>query len=381
MKKRVLFVNDEMQMGGVARILNTLLANLDRNQYEIDLLVLHHHGAMLNEIPNDIRVLKGSAFFNTIDIPLKQCNLKQLFSKLRLLFYMKTGLIKRKIQSERKKIVPDCYDIEFSAKEGFCTIFTAFGDSKRKLNWVQVDYKQSNYSKNHMKLVYCALQRIDLNIACSKQVQESYRQLFPIENIVVLKNLIDQNRIKQLSLINCNIEVGKNKIHLICVARFHPQKGLDRLIRVFAKLQDYYQLSIIGDGELKEELYQLASDLSVFEKINWLGFQTNPYQYIRCADLFVMPSVYEGYPTITIESLICTTPVLSTEVAGIASQLTRPEYGFIVGNDEEAIYHKLDELKNQKVLLGQYKTQLLSYVYDNESILKQLDLYFNQSKI
>ena len=41
MKKKVLFVNDEMTMGGVARILNTFLAKIDRNKYDVELLVLH----------------------------------------------------------------------------------------------------------------------------------------------------------------------------------------------------------------------------------------------------------------------------------------------------------------------------------------------------
>ena len=40
-KRRILFVNDEMEMGGVARVLNTLMKNLDQQVYQIDLLVLH----------------------------------------------------------------------------------------------------------------------------------------------------------------------------------------------------------------------------------------------------------------------------------------------------------------------------------------------------
>ena len=50
-KRRILFVNDEMEMGGVARVLNTLMKNLDQQVYQIDLLVLHKTGTLLQDIP------------------------------------------------------------------------------------------------------------------------------------------------------------------------------------------------------------------------------------------------------------------------------------------------------------------------------------------
>ena len=71
-KRKILFVNDEMEMGGVARVLNTLMNNLDRERYDIDLLVLHKTGALLKEIPADVRVLAGTSFFRTVDCPLKE---------------------------------------------------------------------------------------------------------------------------------------------------------------------------------------------------------------------------------------------------------------------------------------------------------------------
>lgn len=371
MKKKVLFVNDEMTMGGVARILNTFLKYIDKDKYDIDLLVLHKRGELLSEIPIGINVLEGTSFFNTIDMPLSLCKGSKLFSKIRLLFYMKTGLIKKKIASERKKMLNKQYDIEFSAKEGFCTIFTAYGDSKRKLNWVQVDYKKSNYSSHHMDLVKDALSHIDMNIACSDTVSNSYKEVFKVKNIEVVHNLVDEERIKELSNEEKDIELDNKKINLICVARFHKQKGVDRLINSYAKLKEYYNLVIIGDGELKEELYNLAKEKNCFDDIKWLGIRSNPYVDIKTSDLLVMPSLYEGYPTLSVETLISGTPVLATKVAGIDEQLTKVEHGWIVDNSEEALYMKLDELKDKKELLKAYKEKLKEYKYDNDSILSK----------
>lgn len=371
MKKKILFVNDEMTMGGVARILNTFLNKIDRERYDVDVLILHKRGELLREIPSGINVIGGSSFFNTIDIPLKSCKLNNIFSKLRLVFYMKTGLIKNKIAKERKKILDKHYDIEFSAKEGFCTIFNAYGDSDKKVNWVQVDYKESNYSSNHMGLVKDALKHIDMNIACSEKVMNSYKELFGVERICVVNNLMDDQRIYNLSLEPQTIAPVEDKINMICVARFHHQKGLDRLIKAYAKVKDYYKLVIIGDGELKEELYQLAKDNNVFDDIEWLGMRSNPYADIRASELFVLPSLYEGYPTITVESLISDTPVLALEVAGVKEQIIEPEYGWVIENGEEALTNKLIELKDQKPLLKEYKAKLVNYKYDNERILNR----------
>lgn len=376
MRKKILFVNDEMTMGGVARILNTFLKMIDREQYEVDLLVLHKRGELLEEVPKDINILEGTSFFNAIDIPLRQCKGVALFRKLVLLFYMKTGLIKRKIKRERKKILSKHYDIEFSAKEGFCTIFTGYGDSDKKINWVQVDYKESNYSSNHMSLVKDALKNIDMNIACSAKVMESYKELFDVKRICVIHNLVDEERIRSLSLKDKSIETDGEKINLITVARFHKQKGVDRLINAYAKLKNHYTLTIIGDGELKDELYGLAKEKACFDDIKWLGIRTNPYPDVRACDLFVMSSLYEGYPTMTIESLISDTPVLTTSVAGVGEQINEKN-GWIVENSEEALTAKLNELKKSKELLKEMKKYLLDYHYDNQKILNEYYKLFN----
>lgn len=370
MKKKILFVNDEMTMGGVARILNTFLKMIDRDQYDVDLLVLHKRGELLSEIPSGINVIEGSKFFSCIDRPLSECKGMELFYKLRLLFYMKTDLIKNKIVSERNKILNKHYDIEFSAKEGFCTIFTGYGDSDFKVNWVQVDYKESNYSSHHMGLVRDALTHIDMNIACSNQVRDSYQELFGVNRICVVHNLVDEDRIRNMSLEPCDLKLDDKKINIITVARFHPQKAVDRLIRAYSKLKDYYNLIIIGDGGLKDYLYNLAKELNCFDDISWLGLKSNPYPYVRKCDLFVMSSLYEGYPTMTVESLLSDTPVLTTLVAGVSEQIDDSN-GWIVENSEEGLFNKLDEIKNDKANLLKLKKNLENYHYDNENILNR----------
>ena len=376
-KKKILFVNDEMRMGGVARVLNTLMANLPKDKYEIDLLILHKQGMLLDEIPEGINIIEGTTFFRPVDESLdalvKGFHVFETSRKLRLLFYMKTGLIKGKIKKERKKILNKTYDVEVAAKEGFCTIFTAYGDSKRKINWVLTDYSVCNYSKNHMGLVKDALRYIDLNIADSNQALIAYETVFRVQNGIAIHNLMDTSILeKGLQETRTNI-VNKDTINIIDVARLHPQKGIARLIKASTTVYNEglkHDLYLIGGGELEDELKELTTSLNATH-IHFLGFQKNPYRDIAECDLFVLSSLYEGFATIINESLIVGTPVLTTRVSGCEEQITDPSYGWIVENSEEALTNGLRTALKDKAKLKEMKHELSKYKYDNEGILKE----------
>lgn len=378
-KRRLLFVNDEMQMGGVARVLNTLMTYLDKDKYEIDLVVLHPHGLLMNEIPDGVNVIHGTTFFSAIDESLvelvRKFKLVPLFHKLRLLFYMKTGLIKNKIKRERKKFLTKHYDVEVACKEGFCTIFTAFGDSEKKLNWVLTDYSVCNYSKNHMSLVKDALSRIDLNIADSRQALEAYFDVFDVNNGRVVHNLMDVDKVVRGVNNKQDLVVKTKGINVITVARFHPQKALDRLILAHKYAIERgldHHLYIIGNGEQEDMLRKLVVENNL-NKITFLGVKQNPYADIAASDLYVLCSKYEGYATVVNESLIAGTPVLSTNVGGIHEQITKSEHGWICENNQSAFEIAYYEALKDIEKLHEMKKALKSYVYPNDKILKEFE--------
>lgn len=378
-KRRILFVNDEMRMGGVARVLNTLMSQLDTDKYEIDCLILHKRGMLLDEIPEYVNVIEGTPFFATVDESLldliKSGNVVGIVSKLRLLFYMKTGMIRNKIKKERLKISDIPYDVEVAAKEGFCTIFTAFGDSKRKINWVLTDYSVCNYSKRHMKIVKESLKYIDLNIADSKQALQAYEQVFGIhqDKGVSIHNLMDVERIKKNVANEHDMTIKTKGINVIAVARFHPQKSLERLLFAHKAAIDMgydHHLYLVGGGETESLLKNIVKENNL-TKVTFAGFKLNPYADIAVADLFVLSSLYEGFATIVNESLIAGTPVLSTRVSGIDEQITNAKYGWIVENNQEALNQGYIEAIQDTQRLQEMKSYLQTYVYPNELILQE----------
>lgn len=385
MSKRILIVNDEMVVGGVARVLNNLLTTLVKTtDYEIDLLVLHKHGEMLKGVPKEVRVLEGSKFFSVIDLPLGQLikskNLALIARKLYLVFLMKAGMIGNKIKRERKKMKLDSYDVEIAFKEGFCTIFVANGNSKKKVNWVHLDYKVQNFSSNYMPLLKKTLSLMDEQVAVSKVAAASYQEVFELSNPVkVIHNIIQEDLIKQ----KYNVEIDETRstffkqeaLTFISVGRLVDQKGYDRLLEIHHRLIQeglLHHIMIIGGGEDEAVLKQKIKAYQVEETFKLIGYRENPFPYFKLADCFLLPSRYEGLPTVVFESLLCLTPVLATKVAGIEEQLKNNEYGIVVDNNENSFYEGMKDLIKHPEQLNVMKAHLLTYHYHNNQIVEQI---------
>jgi len=105
-KKDILFVVDEKRMGGVSVLLEDILNTIDIKNYNIDILVLHNNGEMLNNLPKEVNIIYGTKYFSAIDYTLKEVikmkKLSTLYYKLKVIFDMKTGNIKNSIIKERE---------------------------------------------------------------------------------------------------------------------------------------------------------------------------------------------------------------------------------------------------------------------------------------
>ena len=383
--KKVLFVTDEMTLGGVSRVLNNLLDQLvSQTDYHIDLLVLHKHGEMLKDIPASVNVIEGTKFFRVIDQSLsqllKQKNIPYLINKLYLVSLMKTGLIGYKIKKERKKMNLGHYDVEIAFKEGFCTIFVANGSSPKKVNWVHLDYKKQNFSSNHMPLMKKTLNSIDINVAVSEVAAQSYEEVFNLkQKVLVIHNIIQSDLIRN----KYEEEVQEEDLHLfnnqyltfISVGRLVSQKGYDRLINIHKRLIQeglMHNIIIIGHGEDEDSLRQQINELGCQETCRLIGYRENPFAYFKLADCFLLPSRYEGLPTVVFESLICETPVIATKVAGVEEQLNQTDFGLVVDNENESFYEAMKHIIGHPTALNKMKVALKQYQYQNDKIISQI---------
>jgi glycosyltransferase involved in cell wall biosynthesis len=120
---------------------------------------------------------------------------------------------------------------------------------------------------------------------------------------------------------------------LLAVGRLDPAKDYTTLLKAFdvVRANSSARLMILGDGTLRGELERLIVELELSEDVRLRGFVANPLPYMRLADGLVLSSRFEGLPTVLIEALACSCPVVSTDCSpGVSEILDEGQFGQLV---------------------------------------------------
>ena len=378
--KKVLFVVDERQMGGVSILLEDILNKINISKYKISVLVLHNNGDYLNNLPNDVNVIYGNSFFDTVDLTIKDTlktkNIKKIYSKVKLICLMKSGLIGKAIVRQRKKFLTEKYDVEIAFKDGFCAIFTAYGDSAKKYHWLHTDYSMYDCTANYKKLFDKIFPLFDKIIGVSNSVLNQFVKKYNVNNTDVIYNIIDEDKIITRAKEE-NIKYDKKTLNLISVGRIHNMKGYDRLVDIMNELNVNKKLNnvvlrIVGDGPDYELVKSKIDKYQLGDKVILLGRKRNPFPYVLASDCFLMCSRYEPFGLVILESMIVGTPVLSCNVASI-KEIMDNKYGLIVDNSNEGLYNGILKIIEDRSILKIKKENLKKYHYNINPILKKIE--------
>lgn len=392
MKKNILFVVDEQMYGGISVVLTTLLNCMNYEKYNIDLLILHNRGESLvnGNLTEKVNILYGTSFFSAIDLTISQVlkskNLALIFHKIQIILGLKTGWIKNKIIKERKKILKKHYDIEIAFKDGFCALFTAYGNSNKKISWLHASYDVHDYTEKYRNLFKQVYEKIDKIVAITEDVSTTFNKIYnKKEKTEIIENLIDVEGIIEKSKEE-NVNFSKDFINLICVGRIAYQKAYPRLIFQIAKLKkegymDNVILHIIGDGDDLDTVNKIIEENNLKENINLIGYKQNPYPYIAKSDMLLLPSLYEGLGLVLIEANILGVPCFATKFANVDKTLSNGKYGLIVENSEDGIYSGLKNILKDNEIIRKYKENLINYKYDkNEEIITKINVLFEEKQ-
>ncbi|SEO83645.1 phosphatidylinositol alpha-1,6-mannosyltransferase [Halorientalis persicus] len=179
----------------------------------------------------------------------------------------------------------------------------------------------------------------DRIVAVSDHTREQLRDLYRFDEskLVTVPPGIDTDRFGQTT--GDHPSVSNDQTSILVLSRLDPRKGIDKAIRAFARLDDTdAELLIAGTGRLESSLKDLAEELGVREDVQFLGFVPDeelPELYAS-ADLFVLPSEYEGFGIVFLEAMACGTPVVGTEVGGVPTAVDAGETGYLVERDDVA---------------------------------------------
>jgi glycosyltransferase involved in cell wall biosynthesis len=154
-------------------------------------------------------------------------------------------------------------------------------------------------------------------IAVSQAVGDDLQQQLAIHlnRLAVINNPFDIAAIEQQAAEPCEL-AGQD--YLVHVGRFHPHKRHDRLLKAYVLSGIQTPLVLIGTGKDEQiaETKALATQLGIADRVQFLGFQANPYPFIKQAKMLVLSSDSEGFGNVLVEALLCDTPVVSTRCPG-----------------------------------------------------------------
>ena len=140
----------------------------------------------------------------------------------------------------------------------------------------------------------------------------------PREKLVRIYNPVDLMHVRELAMTEGNPYSGPGP-HLVTAGRLSREKGFDLLLAAMPSVLEHFpqaRLTLLGDGPCRAELDAQSRQLGLAEAVDFPGFQHNPWRYFRHADLFVLPSRYEGLPNALLEALAVGTPVVAADCPG-----------------------------------------------------------------
>jgi glycosyltransferase involved in cell wall biosynthesis len=157
---------------------------------------------------------------------------------------------------------------------------------------------------------------------------------------------------------------------ILSVGVLKPQKDHETLIRAFARIPQNQatKLVILGEGPMRAKLLALVKELDLQEHVSLPGFVSDPFPWLRSADLFVLSSRWEGFGNVLVEALECGVPIVSTNcLSGPAEILENGRYGKLVPvRDPEALaaamVQSLAETHDQALLMSRAREFTVSKI-------------------
>ncbi|MCQ6564936.1 glycosyltransferase [Bacillus mycoides] len=203
------------------------------------------------------------------------------------------------------------------------------------------------------------------------------------------KSLVIYNGIDLKKFLNAkpipreDIGISNDKIVLICVGRLEKAKNHESLIKAFKNVSSKAVLLLVGNGKKEDELRVLIKDLELEDRVILLGQRTDVDRILKASDIFILPSLWEGFGLAAIEALACGLPALLSNVEGlkgITDNIDGP-IDYFNANDIKEIEIKTNQmikdislLKNRDIIqMGDLEQ------YGIENMVKQYLQVYNSS--
>lgn len=380
--KRILFTIGRLDNGGVAKSLLTLLTVIDKNKYEVSLLVVgadsgHHHevaegvnvitDAVLSDVDAGIggliRLLKGGHLILMIG-----CVARLFLSQINKGW---GGLLLSKLLPV---ITKEEYDliVDYNGQQMLYYMVDKL-KGKKKVSFFHSDYKKWPYYQAVDKKYY---PRIDAIFTISPLCVQSMKDVFPevSDKIYMMENISSVSQIREKA--NERIDFKRSHRYLIIsVGHISKVKGSDIALNVAKKMKETsmdFEWLFIGETHKDYNYQGFVNENNLNENVKFIGPTQNPYPYMKEADVFVQLSRFEGKSLSLDEAKILLKPIVVTNFSSVNDQFTNGFNASICQIEVNDAYIKIRELLEDETLRKRYIDNLKKTVVDNTSEIDKI---------
>ncbi|MEP6711024.1 MAG: glycosyltransferase [Ferruginibacter sp.] len=315
MKQKIAIITYSLGGAGAERIAANLLNNLDREKYDIHLVMMNtdieypiREDQVIHYIEKSFRYEKEWLKF--IKIPwlafkfARYCNKEKISLVLAIM--------------NRPNLI--------------ASMAKLFG-IKAKVLISERCYTPYTYNKDSLtgKIKYWLLKwaypKADAILPNSMGTVEALKNYYHIKSdYYVVKNPTDIGRIKKLMVEIPPVSIDDQVFKFIYVATFREEKNQDLIVNAVAKIPgNHYKVIFVGKGSTLQKVIEKVKRLGLDNRIQFIDFTGNPYMYMKRADCFILSSYSEGFPNVLIESMACGLPIISVDCKTGPRELLAPE--------------------------------------------------------
>lgn len=395
MKKKILFMLINMNVGGTEKALLNMISQMPKNEYDITILMLEKYGGFLDSIPSNIQIKYVENYKDiktTINEPPRTVA-KNLFQKgkiikgINLLFaYFISKIFNNKVyffQYVTKKVpkLTSEYDIAvaYAGPMDFISFFVLRKIcAKRKLQWIHFDIEKIGFDPTFAKKNYRQFEKIYVVSEVAKSILVKAVPSIKTKVDVSL-NLVLKDKILKESKQGVGFKDDFLGTRILTVGRLANQKGQDIAIKVLSRLINEgfnVRWYCLGEGATRNECEWIIRENHLENHFILLGSDPNPYPFMEQCDLYVQPSRHEGYCITLAEVKFFNKPIVTTNFTGASEQIIDKKTGFIVNINETEIYLAIKKVLEDESIQKSFRQNLIlenDYKNTNKKVI--LDMF------
>ncbi|WP_315180813.1 glycosyltransferase [Alloprevotella tannerae] len=381
MKKRILFMIGTLQSGGVSKSIVNLLNVMDRTTYDVHLLLLDRAGDILSPyLPSDI----------TVHVNREIENLHRGLRGVRALLFtghllLAFGSLLRMLMSKISRawagrwlayLMPRFTDltfdliIDYGGQQQLYYMVDKL-DGKKKITFFHNDYSKWPYYYAADRLYY---PKVDQILSISQTCVDVLKAYFPDckDKISVMQNISSPVLITKQA--NETVDLPIAPLSLVSLGHIMRRKGTDFSIDAAKILQEKgveFKWMLVGKVVEKDLIRRIEQE-GLADRFVVLGIRSNPYPYIKAADIYVHPARFEGKSIALDEAKILCKPIVVTNFSTVNDQFEDRVNASICEMNGGALADAIIELATNKELCQSYVAYLNSHIVDNSSEVEKL---------